>query len=130
MRRLHLFEFGDQAWFPTLFRDFATDYLETLFTRTKIYAPVVPLIARLLRETGAKRITDLCSGAGGRDPMACARAIIEHRYILDGTCLLHHRGAFHGWTGAAWPEKDRTWLAAQERTVERRPGSPRRCGKH
>ena len=49
-----------------------------------------------------------------RDPMACARAFIEHRYTRDGTCLLHHhRGAFHGWTGAAWPEKDRAGLRAE-----------------
>ena len=51
---------------------------------------------------------------GRRDPMACARAFVEHYYTPDGTCLLrHHRGAFHGWTGAAWPEKDRGELRAK-----------------
>lgn len=63
--RVRLFEFGDMTWLPALLRDYATDYLETLFTRTGIYATVTPLLLDLLKRTGQCEITDFCSGAGG-----------------------------------------------------------------
>ena len=41
------------------------------------------------------------------DPMAVARAFLEERYMRGGDVLLrHHRGSFHRWTGASWPEDE------------------------
>jgi hypothetical protein len=69
MRRRHLFEFGDQQWFPQLLRDAETAYLATAYR----------LLPRLLRQWAERiatalpigepaEILDLCSGAGGPMP--------------------------------------------------------------
>ncbi|QDU83770.1 hypothetical protein Pla163_08710 [Planctomycetes bacterium Pla163] len=65
MRRLHLFEWEDQFWFPATLRDLMTDYLRFVVALFKMSAPVVPLLDRLLTETGSTRIVDLASGGGG-----------------------------------------------------------------
>jgi len=65
MRRLHLFELEDQPWFPAAIRNAATDYLRFMLTLGNNYAPAAPLLARALRQAGAERIVDLCSGGGG-----------------------------------------------------------------
>jgi hypothetical protein len=65
MQRLHLFEFGDQDWCPSSFRDAETALLEFIVGNGNYYAPVLPLLARGLREAGASEIVDLCSGGGG-----------------------------------------------------------------
>jgi hypothetical protein len=65
MKRLQLFELNDQSWYPDRLRDYATDYLETLFTRLGLYETAAPLLARTLERSGTRRIFDLCSGAGG-----------------------------------------------------------------
>ncbi|MDX2168425.1 MAG: class I SAM-dependent methyltransferase [Deltaproteobacteria bacterium] len=65
MRRRQLIELEDQAWFPAAIRDAATDYLRFMLTLGNNYAPAAPLLARLLRQSGAARIVDLCSGGGG-----------------------------------------------------------------
>src|ERR1022692_2982124 len=69
MLRLHLFEFGDQRWFPQLLRDAETAYLATSYR----------LLPRLLRRWAERistvlpagepaEILDLGSGAGGPMP--------------------------------------------------------------
>ena len=65
MKRFHLFEWEDQAWFPDVLRRNMTDYLRFMITKLGIYDPVVPLIKEMLEQTGQKQILDLCSGAGG-----------------------------------------------------------------
>lgn len=66
VRRMHLFEFEDLAWFPSALRDMTTDFLqEALVLRHRFYAPATPLIADVLRRTGERRVVDLCSGASG-----------------------------------------------------------------
>jgi hypothetical protein len=65
MRRRHLIELEDQAWFPAAIRDAATDYLRFMLNLGNNYGPAAPLLARTLRATGAHRIVDLCSGGGG-----------------------------------------------------------------
>lgn len=64
-KRLHLFEFEDQTWFPEVIRSGGTDYLRFLFTQTKMYQPTVVLIRETLDRTGENKIVDLCSGGGG-----------------------------------------------------------------
>jgi len=65
LRRTHLFEFHDQAWFPVTLRDALTDMLEFLLGSAKLYAPIVPRLRKALEHSGARCIVDLCSGAGG-----------------------------------------------------------------
>lgn len=66
MKRRHLFEFEDQAWFPALLRDAVTDFLrEALVVGNRMYAPVVPLLERTLKHSGTDTIIDLCSGGSG-----------------------------------------------------------------
>lgn len=65
MRRMQLFELEDLPWFPALIRDAGTDFLHIILTLGNNYAPVAPLLARTLRESGARRIVDLCAGGGG-----------------------------------------------------------------
>jgi hypothetical protein len=68
MRRVHLFELEDQAWFPATIRDLATDYLHFLETALRLDGILVPLVERALRESGTTRIVDLCSGGSGPVP--------------------------------------------------------------
>ena len=68
MKRLHLFEFNDQAWVPEWFRACETDYLHTVLERMRSFDRVVPLLADLVRAGGSERIVDLCSGGGGPMP--------------------------------------------------------------
>jgi len=65
MGRLHLFELEDQAWFPGIIRDLATDYLQFIQERFRIDRAMTPLVRRALDEGGATRIVDLCSGGSG-----------------------------------------------------------------
>jgi len=65
VRRLHLFEFEDQSWLPDTLRNLQTDFLRQMSAFLHLYEPTVPLIRRVMEQTGARRIIDLCSGAGG-----------------------------------------------------------------
>ncbi len=60
-----LFEFEDQKWFPSLLRNYLTDFLQFLSNKTKMYKPVVPLFKKALKESGVDQIVDLGSGGGG-----------------------------------------------------------------
>ena len=65
MKRLHLFEFEDQPWFPNVVREGMMDYLRFMISWIGIYDPVVPLLEEALTQSGETRIVDLCSGGGG-----------------------------------------------------------------
>lgn len=65
IRRVHLFEFTDQSWYPSLFRRIQTDYLEFVTTRGAGHQNLVPLFARALQHAGTNEILDLCSGTAG-----------------------------------------------------------------
>jgi len=65
MRRLHLVEVEDLAWWPPLFRDGVTDYLVTAVRVARTYDGLAPRLAAAVRRAGRMHITDLCSGAGG-----------------------------------------------------------------
>jgi hypothetical protein len=68
LQRVHLFELEDQSWFPSTIRDLATDYLHFMETAMKLDRVLLPLVERALRESGATRIVDLCSGGSGPVP--------------------------------------------------------------
>ena len=46
--RLRLFELEDLAWFPSLIRDLATDYLRFMEMRLDLHKPVAPLLERAI----------------------------------------------------------------------------------
>jgi hypothetical protein len=65
MKRFHLFELEDQPWFPAVVRDLATDYLQFIQTQSRIDRAMAPIVRRVLEQSGARRIVDLCSGGSG-----------------------------------------------------------------
>ena len=65
MRRLHLLELEDQAWFPATVRDLATDYLQFAQTATGMHKTMTPLIREALAAGNTTHIIDLCSGGSG-----------------------------------------------------------------
>lgn len=65
MGRIHLFEFEDQKWFPTILRNYGTDFLQFLSNKTKMYKPIIPIIEKGLQKSKTNQIVDLCSGGGG-----------------------------------------------------------------
>ena len=68
MRRIHLFELEDQAWFPAAIRNLATDYLHFVQTAVALHRPMAPLVADALRAGRTTQIVDLCSGGAGPLP--------------------------------------------------------------
>ncbi|WP_309712492.1 hypothetical protein [Armatimonas sp.] len=65
MRKFHLVELMDLPNWPAVFRDGATDYLETAVRLTNPYAVILPKLASALKQCQASQVLDLCSGAGG-----------------------------------------------------------------
>ena len=65
MGRIHLFEFEDQKWFPSFLRNYGTDFLQFLSTKTSMYKPIIPIIEKGLDIGRTNQIIDLCSGGGG-----------------------------------------------------------------
>ncbi len=65
MRRIQLFEFEDQAWFPKLFRGFITDIIQYQEMTLNLYTATVPKIIEIMQKLNCRQIIDLCSGSGG-----------------------------------------------------------------
>lgn len=65
MRRWHLVELEDLAWFPKAIRDGITDFLEYAVVTSDLYKPIVPRLEQSLAELNVQRIIDLCAGGGG-----------------------------------------------------------------
>jgi hypothetical protein len=65
---VRLFEIHDQPWFPQFLRDEFVDGLQMIQDVINIYQPIANLLRKRLEECGAKRVLDLCSGAGGPWP--------------------------------------------------------------
>lgn len=65
MKRIHLFEFEDQKWFPSFLRRSVTDFLQYLSNKYKVYQSVIPEISQALKQTNSTKIIDLGSGSGG-----------------------------------------------------------------
>ena len=65
MRRIHLFEFEDQSWFPNVLREGITDYLQFASDKANIYKPITFIVFKGLEKSKSKQIIDICSGGGG-----------------------------------------------------------------
>lgn len=81
MKRVHLFEFGDQPWLPHAVRDGLTDLLHAGIEALRLYHPILPLLADALRASGASSLLDLCSGGGG--PLPTLRRTLAADFDLD-----------------------------------------------
>ncbi|MBV7333765.1 hypothetical protein KFU94_37140 [Chloroflexi bacterium TSY] len=65
MRRIHLFEFEDQRWLPSTFRDLLTEVLQYQLTNSRLYRPIIPFIKEVLQQSEHRQVIDCCSGASG-----------------------------------------------------------------
>jgi len=65
MKRIHLFEFTDLAWYPQLFRRIQTDYLQFVATLGAGHENLIPLFKKAMQQAGTTEIVDLCSGGTG-----------------------------------------------------------------
>jgi hypothetical protein len=65
VNRRHWFEIHELPSCPDFVRRLATDYLSTVSHTFGAHKPAVPRLARLLRDSNAHTIVDLCSGGGG-----------------------------------------------------------------
>lgn len=65
MKRIHLFEFEDQTWFPDNLRTYGTEFLRFISNKTNGFKPAIPYLVKYLEKSGSHRIIDLASGAGG-----------------------------------------------------------------
>ena len=65
MKRIHLFEFEDQAWFPDWIRVLMTRYIMTFHRMLGTADLLLPLVKRGLQYIDTNVILDLCSGSGG-----------------------------------------------------------------
>ena len=65
MRRIHLFEFTDLAWYPQTFRRMQTDYLQFSATLGGGHKNLVPLFIKAMGQAQTTEILDLCSGGTG-----------------------------------------------------------------
>jgi hypothetical protein len=71
MRRLHLFEFLDQAWLPDWLRIPMLSYLSVVNSATSLPSIWADHIAALVEPGETVRIIDLASGAGGPLHVIC-----------------------------------------------------------
>ena len=65
MKRIHLFEFSDLAWYPQTFRCIQTDYLQFVATLGAGHQNLIPLFIKAMQHAQTTEIVDLCSGGTG-----------------------------------------------------------------
>lgn len=65
MKRVHLFEFEDLAWFPDSVRNYVTDFLQFLTNKANMYKCIIPMLEQAVKDSGKDQIIDLASGGGG-----------------------------------------------------------------
>lgn len=90
MMRLHLVEVHDLPGCPPSLRDALTDFLSFSTNLSGAYDPAAPLLRRALAATRARRIVDLCSGAGGPWPRLAPQLGVP---VLLTDLYPHHGGA-------------------------------------
>lgn len=78
MKRIHLFEFEDQDWFPSWLRECIMRLIIVMHDILDSDEKVAKLLAGTLKETHSSTIVDLCSGSGG--PMPDVLQILEKEY--------------------------------------------------
>jgi hypothetical protein len=106
MRRLHLFEFEDQPWFPARLRAAMTSYLAATYRITPFPKLWAVQIARVLEECKLEEIVDLGSGSAGPLPLVAAELEkLGHRVRVTLTDLYPNPASLRlGELIAYWPE--------------------------
>jgi len=74
MKRMHALEWEDLRWFPASWRDYGTDYLRFVATKSDLYKPIVPLIRKGLQASGGRHWVD-CASGGGSSLIMLAKAL-------------------------------------------------------
>lgn len=85
MKRIHLFEFEDFAWFPQWLRRCMTRLILVMHDILGTGKKVAGLLAKILRESNSLNIIDLCSGSGG--PMPEVLQILYDKYNMENVNL-------------------------------------------
>lgn len=85
MKRIHLFEIEDQAWFPAWMRESMTRLIVVLHKLLDTSKHLAELIAKTLKETKQTEIVDLCSGGGG--PMLEVMTLLKNDYGFENLKL-------------------------------------------
>ena len=65
MKRIHLFEFEDQSWFPSWLRTCITKMIIPIHRLLGTSQSIAEILVPPLRSSGLNRIIDLCSGSTG-----------------------------------------------------------------
>jgi hypothetical protein len=89
MRRVQAFEFEDQPWLPDRLRRYLTDIVHAGHHAFRFHEVWLPLLARLVRETGQAHLVDLCSGSGG--PVSAIVERLRQQHGLRVTATLTDR---------------------------------------
>ena len=85
MKRIHLFELEDFAWFPNWIRIGVTRLIVVMHKFLGSSADLVQLLSRALAHSESAAIVDLCSGSGG--PMLEVYRTLKKQPGLDGLTL-------------------------------------------
>jgi hypothetical protein len=86
MKRIHLFEFEDQSWFPDWIRVRMTRMIVVVHKFFGTSDTLAELIADVLKRTNTTNIIDLCSGSGG--PMLEVVDKLKDDYKLPDTSIM------------------------------------------
>jgi len=78
MKRIHLFEFEDSAWFPNWLRVRMTRLIVVVHRLMGTSEELAKIIDKALSASGKTKIIDLCSGSGG--PMPDVVQVLEEKY--------------------------------------------------
>lgn len=88
--QLHLFEFEDQPWFPTILRDYQTDFLGFVSDMTRIYLPAESTLSGL-KGTTSGTVMDIASG-NGRAAIGATRFLRQQGWKLLLSDKFPHSG--------------------------------------
>jgi len=78
MKRIHLFEFEDSAWFPNWLRVCMTRLIVVMHRLMGTSEELAKIIDQTLSASDETKIIDLCSGSGG--PMPEVLRVLEEKY--------------------------------------------------
>lgn len=81
MKRIHLFEFEDQSWFPNVLRMAMTRLIVLVHRYFGSSEALAELIAKALKRSGQHTIIDMCSGSGG--PMPDVANLLKEKHGLE-----------------------------------------------
>ncbi len=85
MKRIHLFEFEDQSWFPNWLRMLMTRYIVAIHKLLGSAEELADLLAKTLPYSESPKIIDMCSGGGG--PMPEVVQILKEKHGVTDLSL-------------------------------------------